>query len=221
MPPWAPAPPRERPEGVAESRRGRGLGDLWQAFDQARFGAARTLNLRASLPSADEAAQRAERWLRDQQVAGAGEVLIITGRGNQSEGGVSPVREAVIRVLHTLRRRGVVSTHAEHTPGSFVVALAPMSALIEAPRRRREPPPPKPPAPASLDALSDETRVLLRNLAERVLDGLGVQDREPFMAGEMLRQFGVLGATVPNMTSAAEREAALQRAIRRTLDEYE
>jgi hypothetical protein len=206
---------------VSEPRRGRGLGDLWQAFDQARFGAGRTLNLRASLPTADEAALRTERWLRDQQVAAAGEVLVITGRGNQSEGGVSRVREAVIRVLHTLRRRGVVSGHQEHTAGSFVVTLAPMSALIEAPRRRREPPPPRPPAPAALDALSEETRALLRNLAERVLDGLGVQDREPFMAGEMLRQFGVLAASVPPVASAAEREAALRRAIRQTLDDYE
>lgn len=206
---------------MSGARRGRGLSDLWQAFDQARFGAGRTLNLRVSLPTADEAAQRTDRWLRDQQVAAAGEVLIITGRGNASEGGVSRVREAVIRVLHSLRRRGVVNDHAEHTAGSFVVTLAPMSALIEAPRRRREPPPPKPPAPASLDALSDETRLLLRNLAERVLDGLGVQNREPFMAGEMLRQFGILAASVPPMETAAEREAALRRAIRRTLDEYE
>lgn len=202
-------------------RRRMGLTQLWQAFDDARFGAARTLNLRMSLPTADEAARRTEAWLREQQVAAAGEVLVITGRGNQSEAGVSPVREAVIRVLYSLRRRGVVSGHAEHTPGSFVVTLAPMQALIEAPRRRREKGGPKPADPASLDALSDETRLLLRNLAERVLDALGVQDRDPFMAGEMLRQFGVLAATLPPDLTAAAREAALQQALRRTLDEYE
>src|SRR5438128_2788900 len=63
------------------------LKNLRQAFDEARFGARRTLNLRESLPSADAAAKRAETWLRQQQVESAEEVLIITGRGNQSEGG--------------------------------------------------------------------------------------------------------------------------------------
>jgi len=155
-------------------------------------------------------------------VATAGEVLIVTGRGNNSDNRVSPVREAVIRVLHSLRRRGVTSGHQEHTPGSFVVTLAPMQALLEAPRRRREhTPPPPPAAPPSLDLLGDETRILLRNLAERVLDALGVTDRDPFMEGEMLRQFGVLAATISPDLRGAEREAALQRALRRTLDDYE
>lgn len=202
--------------------RGVGLGQLWQAFDEVRFGKGRTLNLRAALPTADEAYRRAEAWLREQQVAAAVEVLIVTGRGNQSDTGVSPVREAIIRLLHSLRRRGVVSGHEEHTAGSFVVMLAPMQALIEAPRRRREKVHlPRPAAPESLDALGDETRILLRNLAERVLDALGVQDRDPFMEGEMLRQFGVLASTVPRELSGRERELALQRALRRALDDYE
>lgn len=207
---------------MSQPRRGVGLGQLWQAFDEARFGAGRTLNLRASLPTADEAARRAEAWLREQQVAAAGEVLIVTGRGNQSEEGISRVREAVIRVLHSLRRRGVVSAHAEHTAGSFVVTLAPMQALLEAPRRRRErTPAPKPAAPESLEALGEETRLLLRHLAERVLDALGVQDRDPFMEGEMLRQFGILAGTIPRELAGPERERALQRAVRRALDDYE
>ena len=203
-------------------RRGSGLGQLWQAFDDARFGTRRTLNLRATLPTAAEAAARTEGWLRDQQVAAAGEVLIVTGRGNQSDAGVSPVREAVIRQLHSLRRRGVVAGHAEHTPGSFVVTLAPMQALIEAPRRAREKSAPvKPAAPPSLDSLGDDTRLLLRNLAERVLESLGVQDRTPFMEGEMLRQFGILARSVDASAPAQLREASLQRAIRRALDDYE
>lgn len=203
-------------------RRGLGLGQLWQAFDDVRFGGRRTLNLRASLPTAAEAAARTEAWLRDQQVAAAGEVLIVTGRGNQSDGGVSPVREAVIRQLHALRRRGVVAGHAEHTPGSFVVTLAPMQALIEAPRRSREKTAPaKQAAPPSLDSLGGDTRLLLRSLAERVLDSLGVQDRTPFMEGEMLRQFGILARSVDAGATGDQREAALQRAIRRALDEYE
>lgn len=200
----------------------RGLANLWQALDEARFTGARTLNLRASLPTSAEAARRTEAWLREQQVAGAPEVLIITGRGNRSEGGVSPVREAVIRALHSLRRRGIVADYVEHTAGSFVVVPAPLRALIEAPRRGREKAaPPRPASPPSLDALGDETRLLLRNLAERVLDSLGVQDRDPFMQGEMLRQFGIVGGSIPSELAGAAREAALQRALRRTLEEYE
>ena len=68
------------------ARRISGLGGLQQAFDEVRFGAARTLNLRASLPTGSEAAARLERWLRHHQVQQSDEVLVITGRGNNSEG---------------------------------------------------------------------------------------------------------------------------------------
>src|SRR5689334_24355003 len=104
-----------------------GLADLHRAFDEARFGDQRTLNLRDSLPTVDAATTRVDVWLRQQQVDRASEVLIITGRGNQSEGGVSPVRNAVERLLYALRRRGVIEAHREHSPGSFVVLLAPVS----------------------------------------------------------------------------------------------
>jgi hypothetical protein len=112
-----------------------GLKGLRQAFDEVRFGAQRTLNLRESLPTPEDAAARTEAWLRQRQVDRAEEVLIITGRGNQSEGGVSLVRDAVVRLLHVLKRRGVITGHQEHTPGSFVVTPAPLSALWESPRR--------------------------------------------------------------------------------------
>src|SRR4051794_3816358 len=115
--------------------RGEGLKGLRQAFDEVRFGAQRTLNLRDTLPTAADAVARTEAWLRQQQVERAEEVLIITGRGNQSEGGVSVVRDAVIRLLLVLKRRGVVRGHDEHTPGSFVVTLADVSALWESPKR--------------------------------------------------------------------------------------
>src|SRR5437762_6429556 len=186
-----------------------GLKGLRQAFDEARFGAQRTLNLRESLPTPEDAAARAEAWLRQQQVDRAEEVLIITGRGNRSEGGVSVVREGVLRLLHVLKRRGVVASHEEHTPGSFVVTLAPVSALWESPRRNRgrgvAPPPPTPP---SLDDLDAETRILLRNLAERALEGLGVKDTATFLQGEMLKQFGAIAATVAS-APPAERSARL------------
>lgn len=196
-----------------------GLKGLRQAFDEIRFGARHTLNLRESLPTVNEAVTRAETWLRQQQVERADEVLIITGRGNQSEGGVSVVREAVIRLLHMLRRRGVVAGHEEHTAGSFVVKLAPVSALWESPKRnggRGVAPPPR--TPPSLDELDPDSRQMLRNLAERALEGLGLKDTEPFLAGEMLKQFGAIAATVGD---APGREQRLKKAIRTALDQHE
>src|SRR5689334_9972916 len=111
---------------MAESRKVRGLAGLQQAFDEVRFGPTRTLNLRQSLPSGTEAARRLEAWLRQLQAQQSGELLVITGRGNNSESGIAVVREATLRVFHELRRKGVVQDFAEHTPGSFVVTLAPM-----------------------------------------------------------------------------------------------
>jgi hypothetical protein len=200
-------------------RRVSGLAGLRQAFDEVRFGAMRTLNLRLSMPSAREAATRLEQWLRQHQVQQSDEVLVITGRGNGSEGGVGVVREASLRVFHELRRKGVIEGFEEHTPGSFVVALAPMRALLDAaPRRREQTTVPAPAAPVTLAALDDETRRLLRDLAERSLDALGVRDRTPFMENEMLRLFGSLAATVP---PGPERERRLRDAVRAAMSEYE
>jgi len=201
------------------ARRIIGFGGLQQAFDEARFGAARTLNLRTSLPTGSEAATRVERWLRQHQVQQSGEVLVITGRGNNSEGGIAVVREASIRVFHELRRKGVIGGFAEHTAGSFVVTLAPMRAMLDAASRRREQTPPPPPAaPPTLDALGNDTRQLLRALAERSLDALGVRDRTPFMESETLKLFGSLAATVPE---GPDRERRLRTAIRAALSEYD
>lgn len=201
------------------SERRIGLKGLRQAFDEVRFGAQRTLNLRETLPTPQAAATRAEAWLRQQQVDRAGEVLIITGRGNNSEGGYSVVREAVIRLLHALKRRGVVMGHQEHTPGSFVVALAPVAALWESPKRnagRGVAPPPR--TPPSLDDLDEESRVMLRNLAERALEGLGIKDTAAFLQAEMLRQFGAIAGTIGD---APNREARLHTAIRAALEQHE
>jgi hypothetical protein len=200
-------------------KRGVGFNSLRQAFDEVRFGDRRTLNLRESQPTAQDATARTEAWLRQQQVDRAEEVLIITGRGNQSEGGVSVVREAVIRLLHVLKRRGVIKGHEEHTPGSFVVTLAPVSALWESARRnggRGVAPPPR--TPPSLDELDEESRVMLRNLAERALEGLGIKDTQEFMQGEMLRQFSAIAATVRD---APDRDASLRAALRTALDQHE
>lgn len=212
---------------MGRSRRGSPLSNLRQAFDEARFGGARTLNLRDSLPTAAEAVARAEAWLRQQQIqlstgdkANDPEVLIITGRGNNSVGGVSVVRSAVEGLLHRLKQRRVVTGHREHTPGSFVVNLAPVQALFDEPIRRGEATPPAPlPNPPSLDALDEETRALLRQLAERSLEQLGVRsDRDRFIEGEMVRQFNALATS---LATDSARETLLRAAIRRALDEYD
>jgi len=92
-----------------------------RAFDELRFGAQRTLNLRDGLPTAQEAVRRADAWLREQQVRGAEEVLIVTGRGTHSIGGVPVVRPAIEKLLFQLRRRGVIASHQEHNPGALAV----------------------------------------------------------------------------------------------------
>ena len=204
---------------MAESRRARGLAGLQQAFDEVRFGAARTLNLRQSLPSGAEAAARLENWLRQHHVQQSGELLVITGRGNNSESGIAVVREATLRVFYQLRRKGVVKDFAEHTPGSFVVTLAPVAATAGAPERQGGhdtlPPPPEPPTLAALDEV---TRQRLRTLAERSLDALGVRERGSFVENEMLRLFGVLAATAGQ---GADREERLREAIERAMSQVD
>ena len=204
---------------MAESRRVHGLAGLQRAFDEVRFGAARTLNLRESLPTGAEAARRLEAWLRQHQVEKSDELLVITGRGSNSEAGVAVVREAAIRVFHELERKGVVEAFTEHTPGSFVVTVAPISAMVDASKRRPErEATPAPEATPTLAALGAETRQELRVLAERSLDALGVRERGPFVESEMLRLFGTLA---PSVGSASERESQLRMAIRRAMAELD
>jgi hypothetical protein len=194
------------------------LAGLQDAFDEARFGPMRTLDLHRGRPSADEARIRVEAWLRQHQAQGTDEVLVITGRGNNSPGGVSPIRETVITLLHSLRRRGVVSSLTEHSAGSFVVMLASLASLVGTPRRRREPVQPVSPTPPSLDALDVETRALLRDLSYRALEGLGIADTDRFVEGEMLKQFSAIAA---NVREGPERERRLRDAIRVALDQHE
>jgi multidrug efflux pump subunit AcrB len=199
-------------------RRIRDLKGLQQAFDEVEFGASRTLNLRASLPTANEAARRVEAWLRQHQALQSNSVLIITGRGNNSEGGVSVVRETSIRVFHELRRKGVIADYTEHTAGSFVVTLAPMAAALTATGRREPTVQPAPISPPTLAALDDETRKLLRALAEHSLDALGMREREPFLENEMLRLFGTIAATLED---GPDRERRLRIAIAAAMSEYD
>ena len=189
--------------------------ELKRAFDEARFGAERTLNLRATLPTPVEATRRATAWLRERQASGAGEVLIITGRGNGSEAGFSVVRESVAKVLRQLKRQGVVEAIIEHSPGSFVATLAPMRRLWEGTRRtaaaRSETP-----TTDVLEGLDPETGKLLRALAERSLDALGVRHTEAFLQREMAMQFAACLRGVPPGDARDER---LRAVIRRALDE--
>ncbi|HEY0529177.1 MAG TPA: Smr/MutS family protein [Gemmatimonadaceae bacterium] len=189
---------------------------LWKAFDEATFGSKNTLNLRESLPTAADARFRTDTWLRERQVGQASEVLVITGRGNNSPGGISVVRETIARLLPQLRRRGVVSDWREHSPGAFVVRLAPIKALLEAPSRRRDRSTgPVIANPVSLSALETSTLALLRRLAQRSLEALGVRESEKFVEAEMISQFEKLSG---GMGSGSDRERKLQAAITSALD---
>ncbi len=195
------------------------LHPVLKAFDEAEFGAKNVLNLRESLPTAADARFRAESWLRERQVSGVGEVLLITGRGNQSPGGVSAVRSAVLALLPALRRRGVVTEWQEHTPGSFVVRLGSIASMLEAPRRKRDRDS-QPPVqdPKALAALEGSTLSLLRRLAIRSLESLGAHVPETFVEAEMLSQFNALAAVVP---SGEGSKARLRQAISAALDQLD
>ena len=194
--------------------RSRGLASL----ERARFGPLRTLNVRASMLSGEESARRVESWLRSKQVELTGEVLIITGRGAGSIGGVSVVKEATQRVLARLRRAGVIQTFGEDTPGSFIVQLASIRSLLEAPKRREKKQPPTARRTASIQGLRPETRDQLHYLAGRAIDALGVKKpTENQLNTEMERQFSVIIRTAP---SGVDTDRWLESAISRALIEY-
>lgn len=184
-------------------------------FDELRFGPQRTLNLREHLPTSAEAVRRADAWLREQQVHGSKEVLVITGRGNQSLDGVAVIRGAIEKLLFSLRRRGVIIAHREHNPGAFVVELAPLRSLVEAPARRRDR---ARPPDADIPGLSREATGLLRQLAERSLDMLGVSADESRITDEMHRH---LSAIAPGLRGGAQMEERLCAALRAALADYD
>ncbi len=198
------------------------LKGLGSAFDEANFGHDRTLNLRESLPSADQARRRAEAWLRMHQVMRSENVLVITGRGNQSINGVGVIKEAITALLHSLRRRGVVKSWAEHTPGSVVVTLAPVSTLLGTPKRNRVEESNDRQQPVLLSpsfaGLNPETASLLRQVAVRTIESLGVRKTELFVRDEMQKTFATLSKTLP---ATVDREATLRRALRSALDDLD
>lgn len=194
------------------------LTSVWHALDEATFGAERTLNLRESLPSAAEARARTDIWLRSRQMTSAKEVLVITGRGNQSVGGVGVIRQEILKMLPSLRRAGVVESWKEHSPGSVVVQLAPMSSLLDAPRRRRANASQgsTPVDSAGLEGLQPETIQLLRQLAAQNLEALGVAHSSLFAEREIMRTFSALMSAIPE---SGDREKGLRDAIIKGIDE--
>jgi len=203
-------------EGRKRNPRRNGIVALHRALDEARFGRERTLNLRATLPRPKDAEVRCEAWLRERQVAKSDELLVITGRGINSWDGESVVRETIVRLLGSLRRRGVVDAWHEHTPGSFVVTVAPLRALRESPRRsgeRRR----VTTDPVALRGIAPATRARLRELAQLALEQLGIRETDAFLEDEMVAQFSILARGVPE---GPDREQRLRAAIERTIDDY-
>ncbi len=194
---------------------------LFRAFDEAQFGAARTLNVRDGLPTGAAAAARADVWLRLKQVEGAREVLIITGRGAHSVGSVPVVRAHVAKRLASLRRAGVVASMSEHTPGSYVVRLAPVSTMLAAPEsslRHRAARAPNVAGP-SLSDLTSATQRMIRDLAVRTLASLGIHaTTRAIVADEMERQAALLSDAMP---SGADRELWIRSAALRVLNDLE
>jgi hypothetical protein len=189
---------------------------LWHALDEAAFGSESTLNLRELLPSAAEARARTEAWLRTRQVMKPEEVLVITGRGNQSIGGIGVIRKEVLAMMPGLRRRGIVESWREHSPGSIVVKLAPTSALFAVAKRRRDAKSVSSPDEGDLAGLERETVLLLRQLALRNLDALGVEHAESFVRKEMSTIFSALANALP---AGERREEALRTSLRNALEE--
>jgi hypothetical protein len=147
-----------------------------------------------------------------------GDVLVITGRGKSSDGGVAVIKPAVERLLFSLRRRGVVAEWREHNEGSFVVSLAPVTALLEAPRRNRQPAH-QVPTPGSLSGLEPATVDLLRAVAVRSLAELGVSaPTRRFVEDEMLAIFSKISAAVG---PSSGREEDLRVALRHALADLE
>ncbi len=179
-----------------------------RALDEARFGATGILDLHPLRPSAARAAARVMSWVRERQLLGLREALIITGRGNHSTDGVSPVREATRGVFPRLMREGVIAHVEAHTEGSFIVQLAPVGQRIDAHARRRDPQPPKPPALPALEGLSNDTLEVLEAYAARRLELLGVTAPT---SGQVIQEMGHVFSRLVGTHGASE--SALRSAL--------
>lgn len=203
-------------------RRARVPNALYRAFDEAQFGDARTLNVRDGLPTGAEAAARTDAWLRLKQVEGVREVLVITGRGTHSISALPVIKTHVARRIAALRRAGVVASVTEHTPGSYVVRLSPMSSMLAASERSSSRSGQERKAqklPQSIASLTPETQRIVRDLAERTLVSLGVRNTSSSIINdEMERQTALLTRSMPR---DADRENWIRRAALRVLNDLE
>ena len=201
-----------------------GKGELLRAFDEIHFGPDRTLNLRDSYPTGADAKFRAENWLRQRHAVSSEAVLIVTGKGKGSPDGIPVVKDEILALLHTLRRKGIVKTWQEHSPGSLVVHLGTVNDLLSAVPRHRDTKregvssPGKRPASPAFAGLDPVTVKLLRGLAERAIADLGIRDAEGLVESEMQHKLSIL---VPGLPETGDREAALRAVIIRAIEEID
>jgi hypothetical protein len=125
--------------------------------------------------TADEARGRAEGWLRARAAAGERTVVVVTGRGNRSRGGLSVLRPEIELLLEGLRGATVESWDATDGGGGFRVHLRP------------------PPAPAASRAAAEAASLArqhppeLRRRAEESLAELGITPTPALLRAEIRR----------------------------------
>jgi hypothetical protein len=100
-----------------------------------------------------------------------------------------------------------------------VVKLASITDLLEAPRRKRDRDEPRStPDPMQLSALDGTTLKLLRQLAARSLEMLGIREVDKFIEAEMVSKFNSLAGGVP---SGVDGEIRLRDAIVSALEQLD
>jgi hypothetical protein len=100
-----------------------------------------------------------------------------------------------------------------------VVRLASITELLEAPRRKGDrDSQPIEADPRALAALDGSTRSLLRRLAVRSLEVLGVRETDKFVDAEMLSKFNALASGVPPGIAG---EVRLRDAIKAALEQLD
>jgi hypothetical protein len=120
-----------------------------------------------------EARVRAELWLRDRAAAGERTVVIVTGRGNRSQG-LPVLRGEVEDVLARLQPGIVIGWESTDGGGGYRVKLRPPSGSI-------------PRAPAGSDPLVRAAPPELRRRAQEALDELGIAPTPELLRAEIRR----------------------------------
>lgn len=194
--------------------------------DDSRFGPARRLDLRQVLATdGADASHHAERWLRERQAAKAGDVLVLVGRGSSPvTSAPDEARRTIEALLRTLRRAGVIEHVRPVHESGFVVRLAPLRALFNAPARSRGRWSPGDARRSVLpdvlpDVLPEDARADLRRIAELSLLEVGVRVTPALVDAEMRRILTRLSpAVAADESDRGDRYRFLLSAVRR---EYE